>query len=155
MKKSLIMVVAAITAFVSFAKYELPKNYQEMTRKKRVCVSREIVVIGGVTNVVTHWQRDGRPDWILPSVETNTVRRMKGRKQNNAIENARKAADVDAESARKIKKAAKNVTKKDVKVFEKVVKNLGKALDKSSSQEFKDLYQMTIDLWMSEINAKE
>lgn len=154
MKRIIMILTFALTFASVFAADILPNDYKGMTSKRRVCVKRERLVIGGVTNNVTYWHRDGRPDWIRPAVETNAVRQMKGAKQNNAIENARQAAEVEAAPSREIKAKAKKAAKKDAKTFEKAVKDLEKARDKSSSEEFKELYQRTLDLWKSEVNGK-
>ena len=132
----------------------LPKNYHGMVKHRRVCVARDIIVLNGVTNIVTHWQRNGKPDWLKPAVETNAIKRIKGIKQNNALENARQAAEVEAAPVREIKAAAKHAAKKDAKIFNKEIKSLEKARDKSTSEAFKNLYQRTIDLWLSEVNGK-
>lgn len=153
MKRIITLLTLALTFASAFAEDILPKAYNGMVKNRRVCVAREIIVINGVTNIVTHWERNGKPDWMKPAVETNAVKRIKGAKQNNAVENARHAAEVEAAPAREIKAAAKNASKKDAKTFEKAVKDLEKARDKSSSEEFKALYQHTIDLWYSEVNG--
>lgn len=125
MKKVVFALVCAAVAAGAVAGWEPPANYKELAKARRVCVGRDLLVIGGVTNIVTRWQRAGRPDWVLPAAETNAVKVMRGKKQNNALEN-------EAAPTRAIKKAKKNAAKKDAKNLEKAIKDLKKARDKSS-----------------------
>lgn len=150
--KKLIVVCAYGVALSCLAGYKLPDKYKKQNSNRRVCTAREVVVIDGVTNVVTHWQRAGRPDWILPAVETNTLKCLAGVKQNNAIENARQEAEAEAAPARAVKKAAKNAAKKDLKNLQKAIDDLKKARDKSSD-EMKAVYEPLIGLLEAEINS--
>lgn len=150
-KRIVFAIVAGVVAASCFAGYSLPDGFKNMSDRRRVCVKREIVVIGGVTNVVTHWERNGKPDWKMPAVETNAVRFLKGVKQNNAIENARQEAEVEAAPARAVKKAAKNAAKKDLKNLQKAIADLKKARDKSSD-DMKAVYEPIIALLEAEVN---
>lgn len=146
MKKAFFAVVCAAVAAGAVAGWEAPKELKAMERSRRVCVGRDIVVIGGVTNIVTHWQRAGKPDWILPAAETNAVKVLRGKKQNNALEN-------DAETTKKIKNAKKNAAKKDAKNLEKAIKDLKKARDKSS-EAMQAVYDPIIEILEAEEAGK-
>lgn len=148
-----ILILSAVASLSAFAGWKPNEQFQRMNANRRICVGREIVVIGGVTNVITRWERNGKPDWKLPAVETNAIRRLEGAKQNNPIENARQEAEADAKPARAVKKAAKNAAKKDLKNLEKAIKDLKKARDKSS-EEMQAVYDPIIGLLEAEINAK-
>lgn len=153
MKAIAITALAAFAALTSTAGFDLPDGYKRMTSAKRVCVKREVIEIGGEKFRVTHWNRDGRPDWIKPPVETNSLAHVKGKKQNNAIENARQEAEADAAPARAVKKAAKNAAKKDLKNLQNAIKDLKKACDKSSD-DMKAVYEPIIGLLEAEVNEK-
>lgn len=125
MKKALFAIVC-LAATVATAAWKAQKGYDGMVNARRVCVGREIAVIGGVTNIITRWERAGKPDWIKPAVETNAVKVLRGKKQNNALEN-------EAKVAKEIKAAKKNAAKKDAKNLEKAIADLEKARSKSSA----------------------
>ena len=151
MKKTLVIIAAAFCALAVSAKDKggiLPDGYQKFTKAKRVCVGREIVEIGGVKKVITRWNRDGRPDWILQAVETNDLRKLRGVEQFNPLQK-------DAETLRDFKKLAEKASEKNSKIFEIECKILEKARDKSASQELKNLYQLTLDIWRSKVNARK
>ena len=147
------LILSALACLSAVAVWKPAEQFQKMTANRRVCVGREIVVIGGGTNVITRWERNGKPDWKLPAVETNAIRRLEGVKQNNAIENARQEAEAEAKPAREIKAAAKNAAKKDLKNLQNAVKDLKKARDKSS-EEMQAVYDPIIGLLEAEVNAK-
>lgn len=147
MKKTLaLFALASCAALTSLADWKPPKDYQKMTKGKRVCVKVETITIDGKKHWVKYYQRDGRPDWIRPPVETNAVKNLEGKEQYNPLQH-------DAEELRDIENLAAKASKKDSKTFEKECKNLEKARDKSESQEFKDLYQRTLDIWKAKVNG--
>lgn len=126
MKRVFLAMVCAAMAASATADWEPPKGFTAQARARRVCVGRDIIVLDGVTNIVTRWQRAGKPDWILPPVETNAVKVLKGKKQNNALEN-------EAAITKAIKKAKKNVGKIEAKNLAKAIAVLKLARDKSSA----------------------
>lgn len=149
--KNAILILSAIVSLSAVAGWKPNDQFQKMVTNRRICVGREIVVIGGVTNVITHWERNGKPDWKLPAVETNAIRRLEGAKQNNPIENARQEAEAEAKPAREIKAATKNAAKKDLKNLQNALKDLKKARDKSS-EAMQAVYDPIIGLLEAEIN---
>lgn len=57
---------------------------------KRYIVSRDFDTKPGY--VIVQWYRNGKPDWKMPSVETQKLERVTGRRIESAIEKARDAA---------------------------------------------------------------
>ena len=143
MKKT-IAIVLSLASAVAVADFKLPDGYKKMTSAKRVCVKREVIEVGGQKMRVTYWNRDGKPDWILPPVETNALAHVKGKKQNNALEN-------DAKLSQDVKKAKKNAAKKDAKNLSKAIDDLKKARDKSSDA-MKAVYDPIIEMLEAEDN---
>lgn len=136
MKRIVLFALCAVAFGMAFGKDVLPKGWNGYVQKRRVCVSRDTETLPGY--VITTWQRDGKPDWILPPVETNKVKKLKGQVQFNPLQS-------DAEKTKKIRAAKKNAGKKDAKNLEKAIKDLEKARDKSS-EAMHDVYQSVIDI---------
>lgn len=88
------IVLFAALAAVALAYGDTMGEYKKYAESRRYCVSR--VVEGD--KVITTWHRNGKPDWILPAVETNALRVITGAAQNNPIQNALEAK---AEEARR------------------------------------------------------
>jgi len=57
---------------------------------KRYIVSRDFDTKPGY--VIVQWYRNGKPDWKMPSVETQKLERVTGRRVESAMEKARDAA---------------------------------------------------------------
>lgn len=51
---------------------------------RRIAVSRDTTTIPG--SVITTWYRNGKPDWKMPSVETNVLKKIVGSEQNNPLQ---------------------------------------------------------------------
>lgn len=83
MKRYALFLLFLLSCTISHAAYKLPEQWQKMVTNRRVCVKREVVD----GNVITYWERDGKPDWIKPAVETNELKRIRGKKMNNALQN--------------------------------------------------------------------
>lgn len=64
----------------------LSKKQSAFLSGRRIAVSRDTTTIPG--SVITTWHRNGKPDVKLPSVETNVLKRIVGREQNNPLHNA-------------------------------------------------------------------
>lgn len=77
-------IALAAIALAALAHGDTMKEYKKYAESRRYCVSR--VVEGD--KVITTWHRNGKPDWILPAVETNALRVITGAAQNNPIQNA-------------------------------------------------------------------
>lgn len=136
MNRFVLFALCAVAFGMAFGNDVVPKGWQGYVKARRVCVSRDTETLPGY--VITKWQRDGKPDWILPAVETNAVKKIKGKVQNNPLQG-------DAEKTKKIRAAKKNAAKKDAKNLEKAIKDLVKARDKSS-EAMRDMYQSVIDI---------
>lgn len=83
MKKAVLIACAASAAFAAFGS-PIREDYKEFADARRYVVSR--VVENG--KVITTWHRNGRPDWILPAVETNALKHIAGVQQNNPLQDA-------------------------------------------------------------------
>jgi len=84
MKLKMTTILCLLSA-TALAGLNLPKAYQEYSTARRYVVSRDTKTLDGY--IITTWYRDGRPDWILPAVETNRVKHIQGKTQNNPIQN--------------------------------------------------------------------
>lgn len=147
MKKTLaLFALAACAALTSLADWKPPKDYQKMTKGRRVCVKVETITLDGKKHWVKYYQRDGKPDWIRPPVETNAVKNLEGKEQYNPLQH-------DAETLREISKTAAKAAKKDLKTFQNACKDIEKARDKSSDADFKAMYQKTLDIWRAQVNG--
>lgn len=122
MKKILFMATCAATlaAVGKFAEGTAPirGDYKIFAESRRYVVSR--VVDGG--QVITTWHRNGRPDWILPAVETNALKHIAGVEQFNPLQKlveqwrataTNNAARVERATAALDKKRGEYVQKRD------------------------------------------
>lgn len=86
MKKVLYIVACGALTLAAFGAKKngspIREDYKEFADARRYVVSR--VVENG--KVITTWHRNGRPDWILPAVETNNLKHIAGVQQNNPIQ---------------------------------------------------------------------
>lgn len=142
MKRTILILTALIAAHGAFAADAISKDYRKFTNSRRYCVSRKTVG----DNVITVWYRNGKPDWVLPSVTTNKVKHIVGKEQNNPIQNELEIAEVDAKKARKVEKSAEQAKKKDQKTYENWVKDTKKARSKSSTEEMTAFYDSILEL---------
>lgn len=143
--KKILAIALALVSVITLADWKAPDGYRKMTHAKRVCVKRDTETLKGY--VITYWQRDGKPDWILPPVETNALKHLKGKEQYNPLQN-------DAETLREISKTAAKAAKKDLKTFQNACKDIEKARDKTSDADFKAMYQKTLDIWTAQVNGE-
>jgi len=84
MKKIVLLACAASAALCAICGSPIREDYREFADARRYVVSR--VVEGD--RVITTWHRNGRPDWILPAVETNALKHIAGVQQNNPLQDA-------------------------------------------------------------------
>lgn len=56
---------------------------KKMAQLRRVCVRREVVG----DNIIYYYERGGKPDTVMPAVETNKLKQIVGVKQNSPIQN--------------------------------------------------------------------
>lgn len=84
MKKTTALLFAMCAIFCASAAYELPKEWKDFVNNRRVCVKRDTTTLAG--HVITYWERNGKPDWILPAVVTNEVKVISGKRQNNPLQ---------------------------------------------------------------------
>ena len=122
-------ILLAIVFCASAACAAVPNILRVQSRSVRVARTRDYTTIPG--KVIVGYERDGRPDWIKPAVETQDVAIVTGVKVNTAMEDALEAAEPDHQLAQKLSKSAKRLGKD----IEKVVKTLEKGRDKASGDE--------------------
>jgi len=82
-RKHILLFTLSLVAASLLADDSALQKYLTYASSRRYCVSR--VVQDG--KIITTWHRDGRPDWILPAVETNALRTITGAPQNNPLQN--------------------------------------------------------------------
>lgn len=142
MKKTLVLfALAACAALTSLADWKPPKDYQKMTKGKRVCVKVETITLDGKKHWVKYYQRDGKPDWIRPPVETNAVKNLEGKEQYNPLQ-------ADAEDIRQLRKLGKKSTKsisKIVKEIDKAIKNAEDAAEKEYFEKLKAVVNESLE----------
>lgn len=110
-------------AVVGVASAKVPAELKAYSRSVRYVHHRDRTSVPGST--IIHWYRDGRPDWIMPPVETNVDHSVVGKHIDNPTEEA-------AKWTRKVRKDSEKAEKKDQKNFENWLKDTKKALSKSS-----------------------
>lgn len=132
-------ILLAIVFCASVAGAAVPNILRVQSRSVRVAKTRDYTTIPG--KVIVGYERDGRPDWIKPAVETQDVTVVTGVKVNTAMEDALEAAEPDHLLAKKLSKSAKRLGKD----IEKVVKTLEKGRDKASGDE-KDAYDTLLEI---------
>lgn len=132
-------ILLAIVFCASAACAAVPNILRVQSRSVRVAKTRDYTTIPG--KVIVGYERDGRPDWIKPAVETQDVTVVTGVKVNTAMEDALEAAEPDHLLAKKLSKSAKRLGKD----IEKVVKTLEKGRDKASGDE-KDAYDTLLEI---------
>lgn len=79
--KRLTLAMAAIAVLAAFGLTDTERQYLRNLAQRPRCESRNMVVIGGVTNIVETWRRGGC-EWK----QTNAVRRIIGKTQTNTFE---------------------------------------------------------------------
>ena len=90
-------------------------------------------------------QRNGKPDWKMPAVTTNELKKVVGAEQDNPLQ-------ADAKKAQKVEKAAAKAKKKDSKNFSKWVSDTEKAKSKSS-KDMAEFYDSILELAHAYENA--
>jgi len=93
MRRMIALSAVAIAAFAAFGS-PIREDYKEFADARRYVVSR--VVENG--KVITTWHRNGRPDWILPAVETNALKHIAGVQQNNPLQDALERVRAEAQA---------------------------------------------------------
>ena len=134
---TIIILSAAVTASADV----LDKKARAFFNNRRICVKRDTTTKPGY--VITHWERNGRPDTKAPAVVTNQLFDVLGKKQENPLEN-------ELKPLRKMEKARKKAWKKDKKNLEKLIDNMEKARKKSSA-EMADLYTSMLEILMNAV----
>lgn len=84
MKKNIAIVCSLFAFYGAFAGL-FPKEWKDYSERRRICVKRDTQTLKGYC--ITHWERNGKPDWILPAVITNKVKVISGKRQNNPLQN--------------------------------------------------------------------
>lgn len=79
--KQLTLAMAVITALAAFGLTDTERQYLRNLALRPRCESRDMAVIGGMTNIVETWRRGGY-EWK----QTNAVRRIIGKMQTNTFE---------------------------------------------------------------------
>ena len=80
----IVYIAACVMALAAAGAEKAREEYVRFAEARRYVVSR--VVEDG--KVITTWHRNGRPDWILPAVETNALKHIAGVQQNNPLQDA-------------------------------------------------------------------
>ena len=99
MNKVVLFALCAVAFGMAFGKDVLPKGWQGYVKARRVCVSRDTETLPGY--VITTWQRDGKPDWILPSVEKNAAKKD-AKNLEKAIKDLKDVRDKSSETMREL-----------------------------------------------------
>ena len=94
MKKAMLLACAAFAASCAICGAPIREDYKEFADARRYVVSR---VVDG-DKVITMWHRNGRPDWILPAVETNALKHIAGVQQNNPLQDALERIRAEAQA---------------------------------------------------------
>lgn len=79
--KRLALAMAAIAVLTAFGLTDTERQYLQNLAQRPRCESRNMVVIGSVTNIVETWRRGGY-EWK----QTNVARRIIGKTQTNTFE---------------------------------------------------------------------
>lgn len=132
-------ILLAIVFCASAAGAAIPNILRVQSRSVRVAKTRDYTTIPG--KVIIRYERDGRPDWIKPAVETQDVAIVTGVKVNTAMEDALAAAEPSHQLLKKLGKSAKRLDKD----IAKVVKTLEKGRDKAAGDE-KDAYDTLLEI---------
>lgn len=122
-------ILLAIVFCASVAGAAVPNILRVQSRSVRVAKTRDYTTIPG--KVIVGYERDGRPDWIKPAVETQDVTVVTGVKVNTAMEDALAEAEPDHQLIVKLAKSSKRLDKD----ISKVIKTLEKGRDKASGDE--------------------
>lgn len=83
--KKILTIVCALFAVASAFAGLFPEEWKDYSEGRRICVKRDTQTLKGYC--ITHWERNGKPDWILPAVITNEVKVISGKRQNNPLQN--------------------------------------------------------------------
>lgn len=132
--------IFAAVAVSAAADSVIPKAMKKVSEATRYVHSRDFDTIPG--SVITTWYRDGRPDWKKPSVETNVVTIVTGKKVFNPLED-------EVQPLRRMREAKKNAWKKDAKNLENGIKVIEKLQNKSSNSMY-ELFETVLDILREE-----
>ncbi len=133
--KRLILLSILLISGIAHAEYKLPEQWQKMVTNRRICVKREVVD----GKVITYWERNGKPDWIKPSVETNELKRIRGKQMNNALQN-------------RITELQKSIDAAHEKI-QGEIDNLNEEI--AQYEEYKTKYPLLIGIWNLKISNAE
>ncbi len=120
------------------AKEVLSKKQKNFFHNRRIAVSRDTETLPGY--VITHWERNGKPDTKGAAVTTNKITTVVGKEQANPLWD-------DAHKMRDLRKSSKKAQKHR----EKILKNIQKAIDKADDAEEVEFYQMLIRIINNEL----
>lgn len=120
------------------AKEILSKKQKNFFHNRRIAVSRDTETLPGY--VITHWERNGKPDTKGEAVTTNKISTLVGKAQANPLWG-------DAHKMRDLRKSSKKAQKHR----EKILKNIQKAIDKADDADDAEFYQMLIRIINNEL----
>ena len=107
---------------------------------RRICVKRDTTTLPGY--VITHWERNGKPDTKAPAVVTNRLQKIVGAEQKNPVQERAERAEADAKPLHDLKKAAKRTSKN----FDKIMKDLEKAKKKADDADELAFYERLAEI---------
>ena len=134
----LLLIIVLGTSLIAASKEVLSKKQKNFFHNRRIAVSRDTETLPGY--VITHWERNGKPDTKGPAVTTNKISTVVGKAQANPLWD-------DAQKMREIKKSSK----KAQKYREKILKTIQKAIDKADDADEVEFYQMLIRIINNEL----
>jgi len=79
------IIILAILAVFSAHADVMDKRQRAFFENRRICVRRDTTTIPG--SVISYYERNGRPDWKMPAVTTNVLKKIVGAEQNNPLQN--------------------------------------------------------------------
>lgn len=134
----LLLIMILGTSLIAASKEVLSKKQKNFFHNRRIAVSRDTETLPGY--VITHWERNGKPDTKGAAVTTNRISTVVGKAQANPLWD-------DAQKMRDVKK----LSKKTQKHREKILKTIQKAIDKADDADEVEFYQMLIRIINNEL----
>lgn len=134
----LLLIMVLGTSLIAASKEVLSKKQKNFFHNRRIAVSRDTETLPSY--VITHWERNGKPDTKGAAVTTNKISTVVGKAQANPLWD-------DAQKMRDVKK----LSKKTQKHREKILKTIQKAIDKADNADELEFYQMLIRIINNEL----
>lgn len=129
----LLLIMVLGTSLIAVSKEVLSKKQKNFFHNRRIAVSRDTETLPGY--VITHWERNGKPDTKGAAVTTNKISTVVGKAQANPLWD-------DVKKMRDIKKSSKKAQKHR----DKIIKTIQKAIDKADNADEVEFYQQLINL---------